>query len=50
MRGGNLNKLNLEIKRYAKVEKVKIILFNFIIFIYLLKFKILRYNIFIRLM
>lgn len=22
MRGGNLNKLNLEIKRYAKVEKV----------------------------
>ena len=25
MRGGNLNKLNLEVKRYAKVEKV----FNF---------------------
>ena len=27
MRGGNLNKLNLEIKRYAKVEKVKIIIY-----------------------
>jgi T-complex protein 1 subunit gamma len=30
MRGGNLNKLNLEVKRYAKIEKVKIVFLIYI--------------------